>query len=129
MGLDNGIIIKNKTRKQLPLWLKYPFEKDCGEGVEICYWRKWWGFRNEVMHKFTPIDAEEPYYINLKREDIRTLFYILEFYLKYPDAANNGYWEPETTRKIIQENLWNLFWLYWYMLFHPNLNVYFYDSY
>ena len=127
MGLDNGIIVKNKTRKELPPWIRYFSEKDYVEGVEICYWRKWWGFRNEIMNKFATQDDQ--CYIDLKREDIRAIFYILEWYLKYPEEATHGYWEDDEVKKKIKVDLWNLFWLYIHMLFHPDTEVYFYDSY
>jgi hypothetical protein len=53
MGLDNGFYVKSKkrkiTREMLPSIIKYPFDKDYNDNVEIVYWRKNWGLRYGVL--------------------------------------------------------------------------------
>ena len=53
MGLDNGFYVKSKkrkiTREMLPSIIKYPFDIDYGDNVEIVYWRKNWGLRYGVL--------------------------------------------------------------------------------
>lgn len=67
MGLDNGIVLKAKEDISVPSELiltKYDVWKNFNsddidepldiipkdEQVEICYWRKCWGIRNEIIH-------------------------------------------------------------------------------
>lgn len=128
MGLDNGIVVRNKTREQLPMFIKYPFDNDYNNEVDICYWRKWWGFRNEVVKDFFPNDCDT-YEIKLSRKDIAIIRAMLDWYILYPEDATNGYWEDKLVVKTAKQSRWNLLLLYWYMAFHPDTEVYFYDSY
>ena len=50
MGLDNGLMIKGKNHKHLNL--PHKTNDFWTTDTEICYWRKFWGFRNEVVTEF-----------------------------------------------------------------------------
>lgn len=129
MGLDNGIIIKDITRDKLPKFLHYPFNKDYGNGVEICYWRKWWPFRNAIMQYLLGKYKDKEWEIQIDIEDIDIIVSELKYYIHNPEEATSGYWENDTVKKVIRENLWNLFWIKGWMHTHPEAEVVFYDSY
>ena len=55
MGLDNGIIVKNKYKELLEElgpdnWGKYKSKDD--DDYDLCYWRKCWGIRNAIIKKY-----------------------------------------------------------------------------
>ena len=130
MGLDNGITVKNVTRKQLPPFIIYPFEVDFNDNVvDICYWRKWWGLRNDIVN-LIHMDFET-YDKRLTCADVADISKLIWSYLISNDIEelDHGYWEEESVRRTARINLWNLFWLRVYMRLHPNAEVYFYDSY
>jgi hypothetical protein len=50
MGLDNGIVVKNLDRNNIPNFIKLPFGWDLEKDhIEIAYWRKCWGIRNDIL--------------------------------------------------------------------------------
>lgn len=52
MGLDNGIVIRDKnTNKE----------------IEVCYWRKYWGLRNSIIHK---LHLDESGYVDTYTLDV-----------------------------------------------------------
>ena len=131
MGLDNGIFIKNKYKE-----LYDELGPDCWPELdhgdckyEICYWRKCWGIRNAIMKKFHFEDGE--YEFKLDKEDIPVIIKILLHF------CNNDVWEDEgnpiwSYDEIIETNINYIVALkqlikYWDK--HPDLEVYFYDSY
>ncbi len=129
MGLDNGVTIKNVTRKKLPPFIHFPFDKDYLKNeVDICYWRKWWGLRNNII-RILHMD-DETYERKLTRAEVGKISKLLYYFLtRDVEGLNHEYWDNEVTRKVAIESIWNLFWLRIYMRFHPKAEVYFYDSY
>ena len=127
MGLDNGFIVKNVKRKDLPIFIIYPFNKDYTDGeVEVAYFRKYWGFRNEYVRR---LGLEEEYEYKLSKEDLVYAINLLTYYIrKNPSDADNGYWD-DRTKKTLNRNRWNLIWVYIWYKFHPSAEIYFYDSY
>ena len=128
MGLDNGIIVKDVTREQLPRFIRYPFNLDY-DYVEVCYWRKWWGLRDKFLRTYPNRDLNQ-YEFRMHRVRIKVLRNLLIDYLLQPSHWDNGYWEYD---KYIRKNLiiqiWNLYWLeFWYKR-HPDAKIIFYDSY
>ena len=95
MGLDNGFCVKSNkrklTREDLTMGIVYPFEKDYGEGIEIIYHRKDWGWRNDIMNTFGWRTASiDQYKFELERlSDVLTL---IELTAKWLDK---GRWEDE----------------------------------
>lgn len=65
-GLDNGFVCKNLTEKEIPGFVKLPWSQ---EGVvEIAYWRKAWGLRDEILEVLHC--DNDAYQIKVDREDI-----------------------------------------------------------
>ena len=133
MGLDNGICIKNIPKEDIPSFVKSYTDFD--NDIEICYWRKCWNIRNDIMNRFHGYDNEYTY---LEREDIPAIIKILESWLsesKWTEAYedNDTIWEYDEYRKndLIQQII-NLKWLYEYLKDYPPAekeDFYFYDSY
>ena len=133
IGLDNGIVIKRIAREQIGLIPPY-IECDTAEydneiRIEIAYWRKCWGIRNEIINILhmnsnqykTEIDVEDIPAI------IRMLYKFLseEYWSKYGDSI----WEYEDIKEKLVQNIINLKWLYYFMQKNENIEVEFYDSY
>lgn len=130
MGLDNGICIKNRRRESLSLWpFKYPFESDFDEDVEICYWRKCWGLREIILLDILHTNDEGGEY-PLTTYQVKRIKTAIRRYIKQPDWwESRSFWAFDELKLILREDLWNLWWLRWWMLFHPKEIVYFYDSF
>lgn len=131
MGLDNGIRIRNIPKDyKIPSFVNYHLDKDEPEiEIEIAYWRKCWGIRNDIMAKLHAKD--EDYKIPLDVEDIPAIERILIKYLskEYWDDNADSIWEFE---EQIEKNigiLVNLYWLESFMIECPEAEVYFYDSF
>ena len=129
MGLDNGFICKNIKRDEIPSWVKLPWDlKD--KDIEIAYFRKCWGIRNEILAKLHCIkdnDSRTP----VESEDILPIVKILMQYLdkEYYDDNADSIWEYEEAYGNIQRSIINLIWLKTYMEEHKDVTAYFYDSY
>ena len=130
MGLDNGVFIKNYTRVQLPKSFRYPFEKDYAPNeVEICYWRKCWGLRNEFLNTCFPRRSNEEVYFNLGVKEVEDLLYIITYFLKHPKSWDNSIWTFEEIKSNLKEQKHNLKVLIKWMKKNPEAEVVFYDSY
>ena len=130
MGLDNGLCAKNIKRKDIPNWVKPPWDwNEWDNEQEIVYFRKHWGIRGEILAKLhcnddndsnTPVDEE----------DIIPIVKILFKYLdkEYYDENADSILEYEQAYEHIQQSIINLMWLKMYMESHPDVECYFYDS-
>lgn len=131
MGLDNGIIVKGVTRAQLPRFY-YPFDEDFSEGeVEICYWRKWWTFRNLIIDRFRWFNGEEVSEYKLSVDDVRYIRQLLIDYLHHPKQfeSDNNFREFKEVKGLMRKHIRNLQLLARWMQHNPDKEVYFYDSY
>lgn len=127
MGLDNGIMIRGKNHKnlKLPHWTNDFWSND----TEICYWRKFWGFRNEMVEEFH--QKEECDDIELTIDDLPKVIELLEQFLEreyFEDNADSP-WTYEEYLIYIIRNIENINALIDYMEDHPEVTCYFYDSY
>lgn len=150
MGLDNGIMLRVKVDTIVPNDIfisKYDITRDfddfdvrldCipagGYKVEICYWRKCWALRNEIVKI---LDA--PYMggaTSIKGEQLDKIIGIIKKYINkeyYDDVANGGgyggmLWEYED---IIDSLRWQLKALEWCkeLMKTQDIELEFYDSY
>lgn len=127
MGLDNGLMLKGKSHRNLHL-PNYTHDF-YSEETEICYWRKFWGFRNEMVTEFN--QTEECADIPLKLEDLPKVIEILEQYLdrEYFEDNADSPWTYEEYLIYIIDNIENINALMEYMEDNPEAECYFYDSY
>lgn len=132
MGLDNGIKvtgIPKEDKKKIPY-----YEKDWGDflengEIEPIYWRKCWGLRNVVV-SILHMDQDEGTK-KIDPEDIPALIRVLKPFLSrdYWDENADSIWEYDEYFQKIYKNLIFLEWLKDYYKEHPEIEVYFYDSY
>ena len=138
MGLDNGFYVKSNkrelTREDLPSGIIYPFDKDYGEGIEIIYHRKDWGWRNDIMRTFgwwNDSFTQSRFELN-SPANILTL---IEFTARWLDKER---WEDEgssicdyeeSARWHLIQDISNLAIIYGWMLNNPDVYLEFYDSY
>lgn len=120
MGLDNGIIMELKSGKAKEFFRQFTEETginwlggnylDIHEGeVEVCYWRKFWGFRNECYYINLLNDEEYHYYDSI--EQIKAVYSALEEFTDkdyWDDNENNSIWDYYEYLHIIYESLGNL---------------------
>ena len=129
MGLDNGIRIANKKRNDLRFWpFKYPFDKDYDGEVEVCYWRKCWGLRRDILSIVGGIQ-EHAYEYKLTIDDVKSIRKLIRRILRNANLWNDSIWEFEESERGLRDDAWNLWWLKLYMKLHPDEKVFFYDSY
>ena len=126
MGLDNGIYIKKKNEEE-----KMELSgKNFFWGNEIAYWRKCYGIRRVILNTLGgEKNGEYKYFIN--RTQLKELIEELKKFNKkaYWDTYADSIWTFEEFANSRRRILRNLKWLYRYTYFHPEIEVYFYDSY
>ena len=118
-------------RKQLPRFY-YPFDEDFTKGeVEVCYWRKWWSFRNCIINRLCKSTDDERYEYKLSISDVRYMRQLLVNYLHHPEIfdSENNYWCFADMKNEIRKDIRNLQLLARWMRHHPDKGVFFYDSY
>lgn len=133
MGLDNGIVIKKITKEQIELIPSY-IETDITEyndeiRIEIAYWRKCWGIRNEIIN-ILHMDSNQ-YKTKIDMEDIPAIIRMLYKFLseEYWSECGDSIWEYEDIKEKLVQNIINLKWLYYFMQKNENIEIEFYDSY
>lgn len=131
MGLDNGFICKNIKREDTPDWIKPTWGWEEGfSGVELVYFRKQWGIRDEILDKLHCMEDNDSR-TTVEAEDILPIVKILMKYLdrKYYEDHAHSIWEYSEAYDNIQDSIINLIWLKMHMETHPEVECYFYDSY
>lgn len=130
MGLDNGIILKMNSgdaRKAGCPFLDYDFGDN---ESDICYWRKCYGLRDLIFAELK-LDDSNSYYF-LTRDNINTLIDLLIFLVESEESwINNAdsIWEYDEYLPNMCQCILRLRWLKEYWETHPDIKVYFYDSY
>lgn len=127
MGLDNGVVLKTNLEVDCP-HKSWDWRTDHQEH-DLCYWRKFWGFRNAVVTEFH--QTEECADIPLNAEKVGKLRCILEEFLDrefYEDNADS-IWDYEEYLIHNIECCENLAWLQNFLEEHPDEKCCFYDSY
>jgi hypothetical protein len=126
MGLDNGVVLKTKLKHNIPNFFDW---RNNHEELDVCYWRKFWGFRNEVVREFGQKEPCED--IPLDDIGVGKLRCILEQYLdrEYYESEGDSIWDYEDYLSHNIECIENLKRLQKFLEEHPGEECYFYDSY
>lgn len=123
MGLDNGIIVKTKLK--YPPWLtgRDSHESVELENYEICYWRKFYGLRNEILNKVDINKALSP-------KDIENIIDILDSFTNHEYYEENSltFWGYCGMFEILKHQIASLLWLRAQMN-KQEIICEFYDSY
>ena len=137
MGLDNGFYVKSNkrqiTREMLPTGIKYPFDTDYNNEVEILYWRKNWGLRNRIMATFDwyKLPVEQYKFEIDNPMQVLTVIEIIASFLneeKWEDEGNS-IWNYEQVRPVLIQNIINFAAIHTFMCENPDVYLEFYDSY
>ena len=135
MGLDNGFYVKSNkrkiTREMLPSIIKYPFEKDYGDNVEIVYWRKNWGLRYGVLDILGKRFEDEYKYEIIKPETVEEIIELIAIFLDPEKWENDGQsiWSADKARPGLIRDIINLAAIQIFMEENPDVYLEFYDSY
>ena len=130
MGLDNGIVLETNSYVNYPFWVKFfDYSK---ESIEVCYWRKCWGIRNDIISVFEDRpDFKETYQYKVYLEDMDRILYVLRYYMNASNWKVYGhsiFTYKEYWKHLLQQYI-NCHWLKRYMKRNPKAEVYFYDCY
>lgn len=123
MGLDNGIEIK-KIKDNIIFNLDN----------EICYWRKCWGLRDDIIEYLRTVypDNKEEYAWNLSKEDIVEIINITDFWDNKQkwNKESRSIWKYKEYKNTLKASLNNLHYLLAKMEDYPDgIEVEFYDSF
>ena len=132
IGLDNGVEVKrNEHTNNIPELkrFEYSWDKEYEYDFSICYWRKCWGLRNDVLWLLRKRWDEECR-VDLTQENIDQIIELLKSYNSENWEDSIWEWDDEEypySEKIKRdiENLKELREL----MDKYDLEVYFYDSY
>lgn len=129
MGLDNGIVVrngKNKNKRIKDIWEGI----DSGNDIEVAYWRKCWGIRDQILTVLGENLEGEGEYI-LSAFDLKYIIKLLKEFTNrsYWNQYADSIWEFDEFKHNQKSIIRNLKKVYRWMKQDPDLEVYFYDSY
>lgn len=108
------------------------WRKKCGYDLEVAYWRKCWNVRAIIFDVLRRGDDNDSV-IDITREEVLEIIKRLQDDLHYFDFLDDDWggciWEWNIFRNIQKRNIKNLKKLVKMMKRHPEIEVYFYDSY
>jgi hypothetical protein len=113
-----------------PWYVELPFKRDYDGEISVCYWRKCWGIRSMILGVLHSRDKDE-YEYPIEEDDIPAIIRGLEQFLdkEYWDENASSIWEYEEYKPHLISQVKNLLWLREYLVEHPGVKCYFYDSY
>ena len=135
MGLDNGIsVARNDCSNKIKALKKFEesWDKEYKYPFEICYWRKCWNVRKDILNILNSCGEEDEYHYTLSIEHIEEIIKLLKSYnLKTWEYGGwaGSIWTWFEHKKINRKHIKNLKKLIKLMKKYPHLEVYFYDSY
>ncbi len=147
MGLDNGIVLKAKEDIRVPnelILTKYDirgsFNSDDidepldiilkDEQVEICYWRKCWGMRNEMIHCLEKCNLDTEYTYKIPLDELDEVCDIINKFTKekYYNMYARSIWDWDEMVDRLKLQVARLEWCK-ELLREDKIELEFYDSY
>ena len=130
MGLDNGIAIRKENLNSSIILNESFIPLD----YEVCYWRKCWGIRDDIIHylRETYKTQENLYEYELTLEDLQAIYNILlSWYNKKKwNESGRSIWSWKVMKKQLRYDCNKLAYLIAKKeVYGDDLPVYFYDSY
>lgn len=131
MGLDNGIMVCRKDN--LPFGIRHldydGWRKEHHLDIEIAYWRKCWGIRRTILD-ILGVSSEDDSEFEMNGCEVLAVIRALKTINKKNWEERAGdYWTWEEYKNTHRWNIRRLKRLARIMRRHPDLEVYFYDSY
>ena len=98
--------------------------------VELAYWRKCWGIRNEILWTLGVDHQGDGDYL-VSREKLKEIIEVLKKFTnkEYWEDNADSIWEYDEFKDNQKQNIKQLRWIYGYMKWHPDVQLFFYDSY
>lgn len=134
MGLDNSIdIVRNDYSNKINALERFTIscDKDKVYPFEVCYWRKCWNVRRDILNIIDQGDDYQ-YKFALDIPMIEEIIKVLKSYNK-KTWENGGWsgsiWDWSEHKRFNRRHIRNLKLLIKIMEKYPELEVYFYDSY
>ena len=130
MGLDNGIVLKS-PKSPKAIFHGFNFIDSLGENnIEICYWRKCWGIRREILSIFPFTYTNDGIYY-LTADNIKDIRKIIRYFCnqKHWEEDANSIWTYAEFRSVLTIQWMQLWRLEKYLRTHADAICYFYDSY
>ena len=130
MGLDNGFVMCNLNKKDVPdfaaFWMR---DYDEPDKAEVIYWRKCWGLRGVVLDVLHASDND--YHIPVEAEDIPAIVRAIKpfFNEQHWEDVGDSIWTYDEMFDNLVNSVLTLEWMKWYLEEHPDVTCYFYDSY
>ena len=115
----------------LPSIIKYPFDTDYGDNVEIVYWRKNWGLRYGVLDILGKRFEDEYKYEIDKPSTVHQIIVLIAAFLDPERWENEGQsiWSADEIRDTLVQDIINLAAIEVFMIENPDVYLEFYDSY
>ena len=136
MGLDNGIYVKkNALTKSINLNDTFIGDSYNRDEIDITYWRKCWGLRNDIidyLYNKYDINENDIGTFKLDTDDINIIISIVSSWRnkKKWNNESNSIWTWKEIKDSLVQNLIDLTYLLVKMEDYPGgFEVYFYDSY
>lgn len=136
MGLDVGIYITSDKRKitrdMLPIAIKYPFDIDYNDKVEIVYMRKCYAIRDELICKINWTNHEGDYYYYLEKpEEVIHMIEIVASWMdeKHWDEDGDSIWSYQEIKYTLIDWIINLAIIYTFIESNPDCCLQLYNSY
>lgn len=136
MGLDNGIFVKkNALTKLTNIEERFSTSYDTDSSVDVTYWRKCWGLRNDIIEYLCNKYDVNEYDIETFKLDIDDINKIISIVSSWRNKKkwnneSNSIWTWKEIKDSLVQNLIDLTYLLVKMEDYPGgFEVYFYDSY
>lgn len=136
MGLDNGIIIpKTDKTKLFGLDDYFKTEYESSNNLEVLYWRKCWGIRNDVVNYLCDVYGTDRdcYSWILDDTDIKEIISIIKSWQnkkKWNMDGGSPIWTYKEVKDMLRDDIVDLTYLLAKMEDYKNaFKVEFYDSY
>lgn len=100
------------------------------EDYEVCYWRKCWGLRNEILSALRDAEGDE-YEIKIDADAADVIADVINGWMDPEkwETEGDSIWEYEVMAPHLEQDIINLKWLAEYLDENPETECYFYDSY
>lgn len=145
MGLDNGLTITTKHPENFIISKEFVWRDDGWSGVkcadgsgmiysrEVCYWRKCWNIRGEIIEALGDRWDEDKYEFELTVEELKRIWKSINSLNKkkvWNNSELGSIWDYSDIRDVLDQDLINIEWLIEEKKKNPDgFRIYFYDSY